>query len=400
MGRLAGFGPGLLRALTMLFALALPWPASGAGEPAGAGPLKLLISVEQPVITTPFPARVTLNLHNAGNQTLWLFRKVRAPVEPVPRIVEENQAPETSGGATLAVKLDPAGPQEPSSLTTSARGTVLGYVGLPKPKLVRLGPGDDYEEKVVLHLEPAQAETSGEEKPVWGRYHLAVLYRASFSNAEEVQRNLQTTLWQGEVPSNALDIELRPPAAQGSVVGTVILPDSTLIMNARVSLSDEEQRLLDQALTDGEGRFAFAHLPPGIYWVTARRERVTEDTATFQHLEVTAEPPAATLQLVLLPPEIYEPQKVLHKPVLFLVVDSAGHPLEGVGLDITFSNGPILDDVKAETGADGLAAAELIPGRNFVTLKRRKCPKQEERADVAAGEGVDDFKFTFECSKP
>jgi len=399
MGRLRGSRPGPTRALTLIFALALSLQASGASDPADAGALKLLISIEQPMITAPFPARVTLNLHNAGNQTLWLFRKVRAPVAPAPRIMEENQAPQTSGGSTLVVKLDPAGPQEPSSLTTSAHSTVLGYVGLPKPKLVRLGPGDDYEEKAVLHLEPAQAEASGEKKPVWGRYHLSVLYRASFSNAEEVQRNLQTTLWQGEVASNALDIELRAPAAQGSVAGAVILSDSTPIMNARVSFSDEEQRLLNQALTDGEGRFSFAHLPPGIYWVTARREGATEDTTTFQHVEVTAAQPAATLQLVLLPPEIYEPQKVLHKPVLFLVVDSTGRPLEGVGLEITFSNGPILDDVKAETGADGLAATELIPGRNFVTLKRRRCPKQDERADVAAGEGVDDFKFTFECSK-
>jgi hypothetical protein len=73
--------------------------------------------------------------------------------------------------------------------------------------------------------------------------------------------------------------------------------------------------------------------------------------------------------------------------------------LERVGLEITWSNGPVLENVKGETGSDGAVALELIPGRNFVTLKRRRCPKQEERADVAAGEGIDGFEFTLECAK-
>jgi hypothetical protein len=73
--------------------------------------------------------------------------------------------------------------------------------------------------------------------------------------------------------------------------------------------------------------------------------------------------------------------------------------LEGVGLEITWSNGPVLENVKGETGSDGAVALELIPGRNFVTLKRRHCPKQEERADVAAGEGIDGFEFTLACAK-
>jgi hypothetical protein len=34
-----------------------------------------------------------------------------------------------------------------------------------------------------------------------------------------------------------------------------------------------------------------------------------------------------------------------------------------------------------------------------VTLKRRGCPKQEDRADVAPERGVDSFKLIFECAK-
>jgi len=46
--------------------------------PAGpADTLKLLISVEQQSITAPIPARVTLHLHNAGEKTLWLYRRAR-----------------------------------------------------------------------------------------------------------------------------------------------------------------------------------------------------------------------------------------------------------------------------------------------------------------------------------
>jgi hypothetical protein len=130
-----------------------------------------------------------------------------------------------------------------------------------------------------------------------------------------------------------------------------------------------------------------------------RRPDFDEDTVVFRHLDVTAAEPAATIEFILLPPEIYEADRVLHKPVLFLVTDSAGRPLEKVSLEFTWSNGTILDNVRAETPGDGTVAVELLPGRNFVTLKRRGCPKEEHRADVATGGGVDGFKLVFECAK-
>jgi hypothetical protein len=150
-------------------------------------------------------------------------------------------------------------------------------------------------------------------------------------------------------------------------------------------------------LTDPQGRFAFARLPLGIYWTTARRESSPVDTAVFQHVELTAAEPAASVQLVLLPPEIYEPKQMLHKPVLFRITDSAGAPSSGTALEVTWSSGTVLDNVKGETSGDGTVILDLIPGRNFVTLKRRGCKKEEQRADVAGGEGIDGFKFALEC---
>jgi len=359
--------------------------------------LKLLISVEQQTITAPHPARVALHLHNAGQHPIWLYRRARNQGARARSEFLEITGGETSGGSTLAVRLEPAGATALQT-TTPAEGRVLATAGLPRPRLVRLGPGDDYEEKTTLRLTPALAET---DKPIWGRYRLSVVYQASYSNEEEIHRNLGVTLWQGEATSNTIEIELAPPAVESraSVAGTVIRPDSAPVAGAVVSLSDQEERVVDQARTDADGRFSFSHLPWGLYWVMARRENASEDTTVFRHVEVTEAAPAGALQLVLLPPEIYEPQKLLHKPVVFRITDSAGHPLDKARLEITWSNGPVVDNVKGETGEDGTVALELIPGRNFVTLRRRGCPKQEHRVDVAAGDGIDGFNLALECAK-
>jgi hypothetical protein len=373
-------------------------PAAPAGSESTPPELKLLISIEQQTLTEPYPARITLHLHNASPRTLWLYRRARAKRPPVDRAYDENRPAETSGGSTLEVKLQPADAAAAQAATSPAEGTVLDYVGLPKPKLVKLAAGDDYEERATLHWRPALAEG---QKPIWGGYRLAVIYGASFSNADEFQRNLGTTLWQGEVTSNVLAIEVRPASADavGAVAGSAVGPDLQPRMAIRISLSDEEERLIGQQITGPDGGFSFDHLPLGLYWVTARDEGATEDTTVFRHVELTSAMPRVGTQLVLYPPEIYEPQKLLHKPVLFKVVDTSGQPADKVSLDATWSNGSVLDDVKATTGDDGMAVMELLPGRNFVTLKRRGCRDQQERADVAAGEGVDGFKLVSDCPK-
>ena len=79
--------------------------------------------------------------------------------------------------------------------------------------------------------------------------------------------------------------------------------------------------------------------------------------------------------------------------------DAGRQPVGGIDVEAVFSNGQVIDDVKAVTSDDGTAAMELLPGRNSLSLKRRGCREQSERADVAEGLGVDSFKFTFDCVK-
>ena len=90
---------------------------------------------------------------------------------------------------------------------------------------------------------------------------------------------------------------------------------------------------------------------------------------------------------------------MLHKPVLIRVIDRTGPPLEGVNLDVTWSSGAVLDDIRAKTDANGIASMELIPGSNYVSIKHKGCPEQDERADVAEGGGIDGFIFTSRCEK-
>jgi hypothetical protein len=379
---------------TLLLLIPLTLPGQGAAVDT---PLKFLISIEQQNIPVPFPARVTLHLHNAGNETIWLYRHARGKLPAPRRLLEEDAAAQSTGGSVLMVKLEPAGAGQ-AAIMNPARGEVFESVGLPKPKLVRLAPGEDYEERTTIRLTPALSEV---QKPIWGTYRLSLTYTAQYSNAEEIQRTLKATVWQGEVSSDAIEIQLEPPSpeSRGQVSGTVDTPNSSPIRDAVVSLTDHAERLMDQTTSDPEGRYSFSNLPPGLYWITARRDNATEDTAVFRHVQLTPSEASATQEMVLIPPEIYEAQKMLHKPVLFHVTDSAGRAAERVGLEITWSNGTVLENVKGETGSDGTVALEVIPGRNFVTLKRRGCPKQDERADVAAGEGIDGFEYTLECTK-
>ena len=369
--------------LLFLAVVLLEGAARPATAPAG-DVLKLLISVEQTTITAPYPARLTLHLHNAGSQPLWLYRRVR------------SQAAE---GSSAEARLEPMGAAGSAEVTAPAQSKGFESVGLPRPRLVRVAPGEDYTEKASLEINPARRGANGEGFPVWGRYRLSVTYRAKYSNAEDLQRLLGVVLWQGEATSNTIELELQPPAGEGSIAGTVLDVQGRALSAALATLSDQEDRLVNQVLTDFEGRFSFTHLPFGDYWVTARRPEATEDTVVFRHLRLASAEPPGTLELVMLPREIYEPQYLLHKPVLFRVTDSAGHPLDKVSLEAVWSTGTVLDNVKGQVFEDGTVALELIPGRNFVTLKRRGCPKEDHRADVALGAGIDGFKLTSECAE-
>ncbi|MGO9272214.1 MAG: carboxypeptidase-like regulatory domain-containing protein [Terriglobia bacterium] len=400
MGRFDSFAPGVI---VGVLAVGLSSTTAYAGSGAAAGSLKLLISVEQQTVTMPSPARITLHIHNSGSEPVWLYRHARdaAIVARTATVVisssEENPGNTTRGGSTLAIHLTPAASGD---TTTAAEGAVLETVGLSHPKLIRLAPGDDYEEKAIVHLAPALAGSEAAAKSVWGRYRLSATYGASYSNGDETARNLGVTLWQGDTESNAIDLDLEPPPAAdtGSVAGTVVTPDSRpVVYGTLVSLSDRQERLVDQAQADRDGRFSFSHLPLGLYWLTARRAAATTDAAVFQHVELTSAAPSGELQLVMVPLEIYEPKQMLHKPVLVRVTDSAGRPQGKVTLDATWSSGTVLDDAKGETFEDGVATLELLPGRSYVTLKRKHCGQRDDRIDVAEGGGIDDFKLVLDC---
>jgi hypothetical protein len=385
--------------------------ASGRAQTStGAQPLKLLVSVEQPSIAAPFPARLTLHLHNFGQVPVWLYRHAQDP-DTLRQMVamptgdeEEQKASHTTGGSTVVVRLEPAtGPLAQTAgaapTVVAAETKVLTSVGLPHPTLVKLRPGEDYEEKAVIRLSPAQSRADGRDEPLWGHYRLTGTYAATYSNGDEVSPDLDVILWQGELTSNTIELELRPPPASSSasVAGTVKDSQNQPSAGALVSLSDRQEHLVDQQLTDLEGRFAFDHLPLGLYWITVRKPAVNVETTTFRHVELTATAPAGTMDLLLFPPETYEPKQVLHKPVLLRVVNGAGKPAAGATLESTWSSGTVLDSVKGETSDDGTVTLNLIPGRNYVTVRQRGCPKQEQRLDVRPGGGIDDFKLRLDC---
>lgn len=360
--------------------------------------LNLLITTSHQFVAEPEAARILLHLHNPTQQTVWLYRRARGKRPPEERVYDEKRPAENTGGSTVEFKLQPVDAKAAQAAISPADGATLEYAQMPKPRLVKLAAGGDYEETSIVQLRPALAEG---QKPIWGAYRLAVVYAASFSNGEEFQRNLGAILWQGEVTSNSVTVELRPalPYSIGVLGGSTLGPDLQPRAGIRVSLSDEQGQLIDQQVTGPDGRFSFAHLPLTLYWVTGRREAAAEDTMTFRHEELTRSAPTANTQLVFYSPEIYDAKKLVHKPALLRVFNPGGQPLGGIEMDATYSNGQVVDDVKATSGDDGTAVMELLPGRSSVSLKRRGCAEQVERADVTAGVGVENFKFVFDCVK-
>ncbi len=369
-----------------------------AQEQANAPALNLLISLKQPYVAEPDAARIVLHIHNPTGQTLWLYRRARGKRPPEQIVQEETGPSKTTGGSTVEVKLQPVDAQAAQAVVSPAAGTVLEYVNMPKPRLVRLAGGADYEETSIVHMQPAM---DAGQKPIWGAYRLQVVYGASYSNGDIVTRSLGVALWQGEVTSNAITVDLRPPLPDsvGVLSGTAVGQDLQPRAGVRISLSDAQGLLIDQQVTEGDGRFSFAHLPMALYWVTGRREDAAQDTVTFHHQELASSLPSASVQLVFFPAQTDDPKKFVHKPALIRVFDTKRQPLAGIELDAILNNGEVIDDVKAVTSDDGTALMELLPGRNSFSLKMHGCTEQADRADVALGVGVDGFRFIFDCVK-
>jgi len=363
--------------------------------------LKLLISVERQNIVAPNPVRAMLHFHNSGQQTLWLYRPVQSELpgdrlgllNPVPTDLPPGQP---YGGSKLKIRLAPRSATGGSAKGAAGSGFAMAPDGLPHPRLVRLAPGADYQERVSIHVEPAK--TGGDGQPDWGAYRFSVIYSAGYSNAEALARDINANLWHGHATSNTVELNLQPPAAKGSITGTVVDSIGRPFGQALVTLEDDNENPLDQLLTDNEGRFAFAHLAMGRYWLAVRQPGADHDTSVFRQVDVTQADSQATADIMMVPVAINKPDRMLHKPVLFHIVDSKGHPVAKAGIAILFSAETIVENRKARTGNNGFAAVNLIPGSIYVTIRTHGCKKEERHAGVAPGPGVDGFKYTYDCA--
>lgn len=387
------------RSLVFLLSFVLFWAIQGHAEG-----LKLLISVEQQDIAVPNPVRATLHFHNSGQQTIWLYRPVRSMKSSNQTnnpLGLSNQPPARAAiGTVLKVQLVSLNPP-PGSKSNEAEGHgfVLAPDDLPHPKLVRLEPGKDYDEKVSLHVEPAGSAEGSVSKSVWGRYSFSVTYSANYSNEEVLARDINANLWVGYVKSNIVKLDLKPSTGRGSIDGTVLDRMGRPYGGALVTLSDKNENSLNQVYTDMNGHFLFTHLPLGQYWITVRDPGSSRDTSVFRLVDVSRVNQPATAQIMMVPLEANKADRLLHKPVLFHIVDNKGKSLENVRLAILRTTGNVIQNVKTQTKEDGFTAVNLIPGLNLVTLQLHGCKKKQRQADVAHGPGVDGFKFVFDCTK-
>lgn len=382
--------------LSILSALAaLAYVNAGfAGQGAPAASLSVTISTPQAVVTEPLPLRLTLHFHNAGPRTLWLYR----PAGPA------GEGGGNSGDSTLSIHLEPVttgAAKAAETASTPATGTAFRVPGFPHPELMPLAPGANAEENAVIRIAPAMMSRTGGGAALWGKYHLVVAYGADYPNGSELRQALGVDIWSGSTSTNALTFTLQPanPSNAGMISGRVINRKGLMLEGILVSLTDDSERLDMQSVTGPDGGFRFDHLPYGRYWVTARDLEADEDTSFFEHADLSSAEPDASMKLMMLNQQVYEAKRLLHKPVLFRVEDGAGKPQAGAELKILWSNGPMIENLKAETNEDGLAVVNLIPGSNYVTVTRRHCSKVDQVANVAPGVGIDGDSITFNCER-
>jgi Carboxypeptidase regulatory-like domain len=372
--------------------------------PARSQGLKLTVSVQEQNIEAPNPVRAMLQFHNSGPYAIWLYWPIGsasqiASSNPLEWAASEPGPNRTSGESTLEVHLALVNPPSGKNGELAAHGAVLLDAGFPHPRLIHLAPGSDYDERVAIHVEPGRVKTGDGNRFGWGRYQFYVTYSAQYSNQDDLANHLGIHLWHGQSRSNDITLDMQPPTAQGSIEGTVVDSTRRPVGNILATLSDEDENALNQLRTDVQGNFSFAHLAWGRYWITVREPGATEDATVFRHVDISAAASHATPQIMMLPVEVSESKQLLHKPVLFRIVDASGRALAGVKIAIVWSNGTSVEDAKTATNEEGLAQMSLIPGRNFVTLQRHGCGREDGRADVAPGTGVDGFKFVYECPR-
>jgi Carboxypeptidase regulatory-like domain len=394
-----GMTRGLLSVITFVFFVPVASAQQTAAPAAAASEkLKLLISVNTQTVVAPLPIRVTLHVHNFSNQSVWLYRPVRDAGEAG----NELNAPQ--GGSTLVTRLSPVNLPANAVVDEGALGSVMRPTGMPHPRLVEVNAGGDFEETLAIRVKPAflrgPSGSSGN-LPYWGSYRLSVIYGAGYSNGADLRRDLGIAPWQGVVSSNAIEINLAAPAASnnGTVDGTVVDTHSAFVGDALVSLSGEKGHLLSQLVTNSSGRFSFSHLPFGTYWVSVWQLGSTQAGGMYEHATLSAARPEASLKLLYESDDTDDAKKMLHKPVIFRVTDSSGQPVDDVLLDDTWSNGPVMQDLKARTNANGMAVMDVIPGSNYLSIKAKGCKEQDVRSEVSDDVGVGGFNLTYDCGR-
>ncbi len=391
-------GLGLLFAATAVLVFSLPCCAQTNPSPAPAGPLRLILSVNTQTVTEPLPIRITLHLHNSGAQAIWLYRPVRDAAEA------GEDFDKTRGGSTLITRLSPSDLPAGAVVNLAAIGKAMKPAGLPHPKLVKLDPGGDFEETLAVRLLPAllrgPSGSSGN-LPFWGSYQFSVIYGAGYPNGDDLRRDVGVTPWEGAVTSNAIEISLAAPPASnhGRISGSVVNEQSGFVGDALISLSAEDGHLLNQMVTNSSGRFSFSSLPLGTYWVTVREEGSTRAGGMYEHATLTADQPEASLKLLFIHEDSSDAKKLLHKPVLFRVTDSSGKPVDGALLDDTWSDGPVLEDLKGRTDSNGVVVMDVLPGSNYLSIKKKGCRNKDVRSEVSQDIGVDGFQLNFDCER-
>lgn len=355
-------------------------------------------------VVAPGPVRATLHFHNSGRQTIWLYR-------PVTGNQANDQGDSFAAGAggynsgqpyarsTVEVRLAPQKAAASGEVKAAeGSGFAMAPDGLPHPRLVPLAPGKEYVEHVSLRVTPAYIKSGTGRQAVWGSYTFSVVYSADYSNANVLARDVNAELWHGRVTSNAVTLNLQPSSAQGTIAGTVIDSIGRPYGQALVTLDDDNENPLDQLYTDDEGKFSFTYLAAGSYWLTVRQPGSRRDTSVYREVDIKQPNAKAEVQIMMLPVRINKADRLLHKPVLFHIVDNQNHPLAKVRLEILHSSEDVIETVKGQTGENGFAAISLIPGTNYATMQMTGCKKEQRTASILPGGGVDGFQFVFDCT--
>ena len=110
----------------------------------------------------------------------------------------------------------------------------------------------------------------------------------------------------------------------GTVSGVVSDPSGAVIANAKVTLFDQEKGFTFEGKSDGDGRYIFRAVPPGVYRVLAEAPGFSQQEKTNIRVDVSTNP-SANLRMFISPtgsprwPQISSVRAGLALPVKILI---------------------------------------------------------------------------------